>query len=246
MNEKEGLIDLLIHDLVGPLAVSATSATNLLHKAERYGPLTDQQRRVLERVLRNVKKAQTLVQDMVEISRSKEGFFQKELFSVKEVVEESLLDALESTSPDVMEKLGSAPDPKGFEGILESHGIFTEIKGKYCQSPFCHDQRKVCQILRNLMSNALKYRHRRMEVSISGDVDLLVAIEDDGQGIPKEELEAVFKRFYRIKGNKHSERPGLGLGLAGVKVLVEAMGGEISLESREGAGTRFRIKIPPL
>ena len=246
MNDKEGLVDLLIHDLVGPLSVASTSVTNLLYKAERYGPLSDQQRRALERALRNVQKSQNLVQEIVEISRSKEGLFQKGLFSMKEVVKEALLDALETTFPHEAEKLCSSPNAEEFEQILESHGIFTEITGKYCQSPFCHDQRKICQILRNLMSNALKYRHRRMSVFVSGDIDLVVSVENDGFGIPKEELEAVFKKFYRVRDGRRPEIAGLGLGLTGVKTMVQAMGGEITLESHEEVGTRFTVRIPPL
>lgn len=77
MNEKEGLIDLLIHDLRGPLSVASTCVTNLLNKVERYGSLTDRQRRTLERIWRNTRKAQTLLQEMVEISRSEQAYLER-------------------------------------------------------------------------------------------------------------------------------------------------------------------------
>ena len=55
-----------------------------------------------------------------------------------------------------------------------------------------------------------------------------------------------FDRFVRLKDIGYADVPGLGLGLTGVKTLVEAMGGEITLVSRQGFGTSFRVRIPPL
>jgi len=61
-----------------------------------------------------------------------------------------------------------------------------------------------------------------------------------------EEREGMFDGFVRAKGGESHEVPGLGLGLRGVKILVKAMGGEITLVSREGSGASFRVRIPPL
>ena len=83
-------------------------------------------------------------------------------------------------------------------------------------------------------------------MSISGDADLLVSVEDDGPGIPERDQKSIFQRFVRLKADEQPSVPGLGLGLAGVKALVEAMGGKISIVSREGIGTRFSVTIPPL
>jgi len=246
IQEKVHLFDLLMHDLSGPLSVASTSAENLLQKADRYGPLTDLQKRALERTLRNVRKAQTLLEEMVEIFRSEEGFFQTDRFQIEGIVRESLLDVLEIIAPHAGEELLCARSREEFQKILNANGIFVEVSGKYCESPFCHDQKKVQQILRNLMSNAMKYRRRRMAVCINGETDLCVSIEDDGVGIPGEQQEAIFERFVRVNDKRHGGVPGLGLGLTGVKALIEAMRGEITLASREGSGTRFTIRIPPL
>lgn len=246
MNEKEGLIDLLIHDLRGPLSVVSTCVSNLLNKEDRYGSITDRQRRTIERIWRNTRKAQTLLQEMLEISRSKDGLFRKEQFQIKEALRESLLDVLEVTDFPVAEKIRGARNKEELRSILEAYGIFIDIKGKYRKSPFFHDQAKVQQILRNLLSNALKYRQRRVDVSIGGEEDLLVSIEDDGRGIPQEDREAIFDRFVRLKDVERADVPGIGLGLTGVKTLVKAMGGEITLVSRQGLGTNFTVRIPPL
>ena len=245
MDEKTLLFDLLIHDLTGPLSIVSTSAANLLHKAERYGPLTDPQKGVLERILRNANKTQTLLQEMIEILRSEEGLFRREFFSVEMALQESFLDVLELSAPTVVEALRQAGSMNEFRQILEPHGILIEMTGKYCKSSFCHDQKKVQQILRNLFSNALKYRRKHMGLSISGETDLLIGVEDDGMGVPLSDQEAIFKRFIRLNDSKSPNVAGLGLGLTGVKALLEAMGGEISLVSREGVGTRFTVRIPP-
>jgi len=183
---------------------------------------------------------------MIEILRSEEGLFEKEYFSVEKTLHESLLDVLEMTIPTVVEGLCHVENEETFRRGLKEHGVLVEITGKYCKTPFCHDQKKIQQILRNLMSNAMKYRRERMEVKISGEGDLLILIEDDGIGIPQEDQEVIFKRFVRLNNEKRPYVPGLGLGLTGVKTLVEAMEGEITLESQEGVGTRFKVRIPPI
>ena len=245
MNKKARLIDLLIHDMRGPLSIVAAATNNLRYNTDRYGPLTDGQKRLLDRISRNADKAQNLIQEMIEILRSEGGVFQKEYFSVETTIKKSLLDALEIAVPEITEKLYDAKSREEFQAVLRDHGISVEISGRYRESPFCHDERKVQQILRNLMSNAMKYRRERMRVNISGEADLAILVEDDGMGIPPEKREAVFSPFVQLKDQRNSNTPGLGFGLTGVKTLVEAMGGEIEMKSREGTGTRFIVRIPP-
>ncbi len=183
---------------------------------------------------------------MIEILRSEEGLFEIEYFSIEKMVSDSLLDVLETAIPNAVEGLIQSENQEAFYRDLKDHGIFIEISGKYEKSSFCHDQQKIQQILRNLMSNAMKYRRQRMEVKIGGETDLLVSVEDDGIGIPLEDQGVIFERFVRLNNEKRAYLPGLGLGLTGVKALVETMGGEITLESQEGVGTRFMARIPPI
>ena len=245
MRERERLLGLLIHDLRGPLSIASTSVANLLHKADRYGPLADKHRYIIERVSRNIQKAQSLLQEMIEISHSAEGLFQKEPFLMEKILRESVLDVLEMISPNKAEKLFRVENGDKFQRMLKTQGILIELRGKYATSPFCHDQKKIRQILRNLLSNALKHRRKRINVSISGETDLLISVEDDGLGIPLTEQRNIFERFVRLNNKKPTNVPGLGFGLTGVKALVEAMGGKITLVSREGLGTRFTVQIPP-
>jgi signal transduction histidine kinase len=246
MKEKEPLIDLLIHDLTGPLSIVSTSTSNLLNKEDSYGAVSERQRQALERILRNANKAKDLLHQMIEVYRSEEGLFRREEFSMEQVLGDSLRDAVEITNPVIAEKLACAGNATEFERILEENGIHIQITGKYCNAPFCHDQRKVQQILRNLISNALKFRREKIKLLISGDKDLIISVEDDGSGIPQEKQDYIFKRFFKIRNMVNTEVEGLGFGLSCVKAMIETMHGEITLKSREGTGTSFTVRIPSL
>ncbi len=246
MNEKDYLYDLLVHDLVGPLAVVATTVNSLLGKTERYGDLTQPQREGLERIRRNTQKARGFVQDILEIARSEENVFRCELFTVPELVKEALLEGLECLNPAVGDEPAMAATDAEAEKVLARQGISVAVSGRYATAPFCHDRKKVLHILRNLVSNALKYRKEQIDLSVSGDVDLVVSVSNDGAAISDQEREALFKRFVRIESNNTKGVPGLGLGLFCIKALVERMGGEISVASREGFSICFTVRIPSL
>jgi signal transduction histidine kinase len=243
---QSALIDLLIHDLTGPLSIVSTSVNNLLQKEERYGgPYQAAHRDALKRVQRNTERARTLLQEIIEVYRSEEGLFTKDHFVVDEALCRAIRDAIEVVKPDIAEALCSTETREDFDRVLRDNGIRIEVKGKYGNAPFTHDQKKVMQIIRNLVSNALKYRKETMKVSVAGDSDLIIVVEDDGQGVPKEKRESVFKRFCSNTSDKNAPE-GLGFGLSCVKNIIETMGGEISLESTEEKGSCFTVRIPPL
>jgi len=97
-----------------------------------------------------------------------------------------------------------------------------------------------------LIENALKFRRERINVSVGEEKDLIVSVEDNGIGIPSKEQNVIFECFVRLKGKMRPNVPGHGLGLAGVKTLMAAMKGKITLVSHEGSGTRFTLQIPRL
>lgn len=248
MSKKDHFIDLLVHDLAGPISIISTSTNSLLIKEEKYGPLTSRQRQALERILRNTNKAQTLLMEMVEVYRSEEGLFHCSNFLITEALNESIMDAVDVLNPVLAGKLAFIKRDDAFYHILEDNGIFVECTGKYCQTPFYHDRKKVQQVLRNLISNALKYRKERMTISITGDSDLIIHVRDDGPGIPQDEIENIFVRFGTLKGKEKegTKMPGFGFGMSCVKILVDVMGGEINIESKEGGGTCFIVRVPSL
>lgn len=109
------------------------------------------------------------------------------------------------------------------------------------------DPAAVEQILTNLLDNAIKYTDAggSVELSIEGADDWLrVRIRDTGIGIPKAALTRIFERFYRVDKARSRELGGTGLGLAIVKHLIQAMGGEIQVNSEAGKGSEFVFTLP--
>jgi signal transduction histidine kinase len=101
-------------------------------------------------------------------------------------------------------------------------------------------------MLSNLVSNAIKYTHTgRVEISLRQEsVWAVLEILDTGIGIPAGESSLVFTEFFRASNARRSQVPGTGLGLAGVKALVERCRGELALQSRENEGSKFTVRLP--
>lgn len=115
--------------------------------------------------------------------------------------------------------------------------------------PLHADPDAVDRVLKNLLSNALKYSPPGTTVRIgarrAGATAVEIAVEDQGRGIPPEALPRIFEPYYRAPGVAASAR-GTGLGLAVVKALVDAHGGSIAVESAPATGTRVRVLLPAL
>jgi two-component system sensor histidine kinase BaeS len=104
----------------------------------------------------------------------------------------------------------------------------------------------LAQVLANLISNAARYTPSGGTVAVRAERrpgDVLVAITNTGETIPPDDLERVFERFYRVEKSRDRARGGAGIGLAIVKQLVEAAGGRVGAESRDGQ-TRFWFSLP--
>jgi len=102
------------------------------------------------------------------------------------------------------------------------------------------------QVLSNLLSNAARYTPTGGTVTIRAErraTDLLVSIANTGEGIPPDDLDRVFERFYRVEKSRDRARGGAGIGLAIVKQLIEAEGGRVGADSRDGM-TRFWFSLP--
>ena len=111
------------------------------------------------------------------------------------------------------------------------------------------DGDRLRQVLWNLLSNAIIYTPPggRVEVAAcSGEDSVTLEVRDTGVGIPEEELPLVFHMFHRVDKSRHTSTGGTGLGLAIAKNIVDLHDGTISLESRQGTGTRVTVKLPRL
>jgi PAS domain S-box-containing protein len=109
------------------------------------------------------------------------------------------------------------------------------------------DVQKLYQVFLNLLDNAIKYSDPgdRVDVSVEHDVSwVTVTIKDTGIGIPEEDQEQLFERFYRVNKDRSRATGGSGLGLAISKQIIEMHGGDISVDSEVGRGSTFRIHLP--
>jgi len=109
------------------------------------------------------------------------------------------------------------------------------------------DEMRLRQVIENLLTNAIKYSPEDKKITVGGrftEKSVTVFVRDEGAGIPKDQIEKVFERFYRVDDKLTSRTQGTGLGLYLVKAIVEAHGGEISVKSQVGNGSTFFFTLP--
>jgi signal transduction histidine kinase len=245
MNKGRIKIDLLIHDLKGPLAVIEAGVISLMNRPEKYGALTKKQEKVLKRILRNTKTTQRLVGDALELGRSREGVFNATNFRLSELIEQALVEAFDLADTETAEKVKSCADFLQLKQVLDGKGVTLRVDERVWCGKVHMDEVKIRQILRNLLNNALKYRSSHVELGIDiKDNSLFFSVKDDGEGIPLSYHRKIFKCYFQMDAGEVCHVRGHGLGLAGVMVLLEDMGGTLSLESAEGQGAKFVVELP--
>jgi signal transduction histidine kinase len=238
-------LEFLIHDLKVPLAVIEAGLLSLLQKAEKYGPLTDKQSKVLERALRNTVVTRTLVNDVLELGRSSAGIINKHNFEAARLIGETLIEVFDLSDQALAEEIREQKSLRELKQTLAQRGIFFEIADDLWSRELCLDESKVRQIFRNLLNNALKYRKNRIALNFATrDKCLCISVSDDGEGIPACYHQKIFECYFQMDMKTEHCVRGHGLGLAGVQVLIEDMGGELTLESDMGRGATFTVKIP--
>jgi two-component system sensor histidine kinase KdpD len=223
---KTSLLDAVTHDFRTPLtsikaAVTAMIEDLVLAKEERK---LDRQNRgeLLEVINEETDRLNTFVGSMVELARFQSG--------------ESELKMTPVTAEEIVVKAA-----KRAKAQRKDHKLRSNVEPSL--PPLSVDSRSIVEAVYNLIDNAAKYSPEGSTISITAakaDGGVRFAVEDEGPGIPTEDRESVFERFYR--GNK-TETGGLGMGLAIVRGIIEAHGGKIWVESgRKGA--RFVFDLP--
>ena len=240
-------IDLLIHDLKVPLAVIEAGLVAVTNRQDKYGPVTERQKKVFTRALRNTKVLKTLVNDALELGKSREGVINFSKFKLSNLVEQALEEMFDLTDISAFEEIKQCTRLDQVGAVLENKGVHLFVDENLWCEEICQDHAKLKQILRNLLSNALKYRKSIVELKVVKTEDTIVfSVKDDGEGIPSAFHKKIFECYFQMDPEYRGACSvrGHGLGLAGVMVLVEDLGGKLFLDSDEGLGTRFLVKLP--
>jgi two-component system phosphate regulon sensor histidine kinase PhoR len=176
---------------------------------------------------RNAQRLQSLVEDVLDLSRIEARGFRLSLEAIE----------LKPLFSQVIGLFRERASKKNVNIEDRSLGELPRVRA---------DRRALEHVLTNLIDNAVKYcgagTFVRLSVAVSTDA-VTVSVADNGPGIDERHLSRVFERFYRVDAGRSREVGGTGLGLSIVKHLVEAMGGTVSVESKLGSGTTFAFTL---
>jgi len=191
--------------------------------------LNEKQTRYLTRIKSNTDRLSRLINDLLDLSRIEAG-----RIDVKSTV---LFP--ESLAREVIESLRS---------IVVDKLIDLEVTCHESGVTAWADRDKITQVLMNLVGNAVKFTssHGNVTVAIERNQNgwVQVSVADTGPGIPPEELDRIFDKFYQLAQVDNRKSRGTGLGLAISKALVQMHGGKIWVESELGKGSTFSFTLP--
>jgi signal transduction histidine kinase/DNA-binding response OmpR family regulator len=221
---KSKFLASMSHELRTPLNAIVGFSDLLAEGAP--GPLNVKQKRFVDHIKQGSTHLLQLINDILDLSKIEAG--QLELHSEEFLVQDALPEVLSTIDP-----LAVAKNVR-LEQKLESKSL---VKA---------DRVRFKQILYNLLSNAVKFTPKGGQISVEcvDDCDFVrVSVTDTGIGIRPEDQKVVFEEFRQVDGNASDTQQGTGLGLAITKRLVEQQGGQISLESELGKGSRFTFTL---
>lgn len=235
-------IQLLVHDLKGPLDVIETNIRMLLEFQNDLGRLTASQQKTLERAMRNAAKLRSIIHGLLEVGSSQTGHIDLQRFNAVQCTLEVLVDVVETTVSKGRALSENHADPTGY---LAANGI------QLCVAPEIHgiqlyqDKTKFCHILANLIRNSLSFKSSRVtvEMFVKGEA-LEIGVSDDGPGIGPEDRKLLFKRYTQKQPHGHLRRKGHGLGLASSRILARYLGGDISVGDQRQVGIEFVLRLP--
>jgi two-component system, OmpR family, phosphate regulon sensor histidine kinase PhoR len=229
---RRELIVNVSHELRTPIASIRGHAESLLMEMEEgeHTPNPDELREYLNIVHQEAERLSALVEDLLSLARLES--------------DELHLNIVPVGANDIVEEAYATMAP-----LAKRERQVTLIRKVAPMLPLMlADRQRLVQVLLNLIRNAITYTPQGGIVSISADRaddnSIALVVADTGIGIPKDELERVFERFYRTDTSRARTSGGFGLGLAIVRDLVKAMGGSITVESKLGKGSCFRVLLP--
>jgi signal transduction histidine kinase len=220
---KSKFVSTASHEFRTPLATMLSSAELLEHYSESLSP--PEKLNLLRTIQSVAKRMSELIDDVLTLGRAESGVLK--------------------LNPDRMNLRELCSKVVSEFRIAQGREHLINLVDRFDRADVDMDERLLRHILNNLLSNAVKYSPPGSEVTFSlarRDEQAVIEIQDQGIGIPAQDQPRLFESFHRASNVEN--RPGTGLGLAIVKKSVELHGGEISLVSAHGAGTRFTVVLP--
>lgn len=223
------------HELRTPIHAIVGYAELLLDSV--YGTMTDEQEQTVRYIRESAQDLLGLVNNLLDLSRIESGRVDLMLqsFDLRDLVSE-LIDQLKSVAGDKQIELCST--------VLVDQPVIRTDRGK------------LKQILINLVGNAIKFTDQgKVTISISAHTrpvegaateseQLAISVRDTGAGIPRDQLDKIFEKFYQVDGSAHRAHEGTGLGLYITRQLVDLLAGRVEIQSTPGQGTTANVFLP--
>jgi two-component system, OmpR family, phosphate regulon sensor histidine kinase PhoR len=223
---KSDFVSMVSHEIRSPMNSLLMQLKIILDGLA--GTVTDKQRVILERASGKILNLTDLVTELLDLARIEAGLIthDKETIEIQDLLAEQV---------------------KFHEGSAREKNIGIRLEVAHHLPVILANRQGMDEVFTNLITNAIKYSPANTEITIAAGVEnryLTVAVGDSGFGIPGDDLDKIFTRFYRVKNADTREIHGTGLGLAIVKSIVEAHHGSIRVESEIGQGTVFTVLLP--
>lgn len=224
---KNDFLNNTTHELKTPLIPIKSQAQLLL--TDSYGELNEKQKESIEMILRNEAHLESLVTDVMNISKlhSNKITFSFEEVNLKELIEQAILD------------MQASAKERGLNLILEP----------FPETPNLHlDKKRITQVVGNLLNNALKFTPAGGTITVEvrkNENEVITTITDTGIGLSADSIKKLFTPFFQVDSDLARKYSGTGLGLSICKGFIEAHGGTIHAESEgEGKGSEFIFTLP--
>lgn len=221
---REFLAD-VSHELKTPIFAAQGFIHTLIDGAKEDPKTLD---RFLNRAAKSIDGLDALVRDLVTLSQVEKGDLKMHFEQID----------LKTITEEIFEQL---------ETKAESRGVSLKIKPKTLEAALVKaDKQRITQVLTNLIDNAIKYGKEQGKIIVEIEEEkkhFQITVEDDGPGIPPEDLPRIFERFYRVDKSRSRDTGGTGLGLAIVKHILNAHHSKITVASKIDKGTTFKFKL---
>jgi signal transduction histidine kinase len=223
---KNRFLGIAAHDLRSPISVVKSYA--ILFLKGYVGPITDQQREILQKMDTVSEKMLALINDLLDVSAIEAGQLKLEMRQV-----------------DLATYLQECYAENILLAQAKSIELALELEPNLPQASL--DPQRISQVINNLITNAIKFSYSNTTITLrAGAVDgqIRISVRDQGQGIPAEEMGKMFTDFGRTTVRPTAGEKSTGLGLAIVKRIVEAHGGRVWVDSQVGVGSTFTFSLP--